>query len=198
MKGISMKRMVFGLSAVAILAIVAGTSRAGPLHAVSGGGGADDSLFVSDLGEGIPTVQLFDPSGNDITATNIQILESGPEFIHFVYTSTDASYVGQSSADMLEADGTLSDRILATATANGGIDFQFQSDPGITLGVVNPFPTQTETGQFQNMYGGLPDTFNFSSDVDNPIPEPASLTVLGIGAANLAGYGWRRRRQTGA
>jgi hypothetical protein len=27
-------------------------------------------------------------------------------------------------------------------------------------------------------------------------PEPASLTLLGIGVASLAGYGWRRRRAT--
>jgi hypothetical protein len=27
-------------------------------------------------------------------------------------------------------------------------------------------------------------------------PEPASLTLLGLGAVSLAGYGWRRRKQT--
>jgi hypothetical protein len=190
--------MIFGLSAVAILALIAGTSRAEPLRSTGGTGGNDDSLFVSDLGEGIPTVRLLDPSGNDITATNIQILQSGPESIHFLYTSTDSAYVGQSSADMLEADGSLSDRILITANGTNTLDIQFQSDPDITLGMVNPFPSQVETGQFQNMYGGLPDTFNFSSDVDAPIPEPASLTVLGIGAASLAGYSWRKRRQMSA
>ncbi len=36
-------------------------------------------------------------------------------------------------------------------------------------------------------------TFNGSTIV-SPVPEPASLTLLGIGIAGLAGYGWRSRR----
>ena len=34
-------------------------------------------------------------------------------------------------------------------------------------------------------------TFRLSAD---PLPEPSTLTLLGIGAAGLLAYAWRRRR----
>jgi hypothetical protein len=187
-----------GTSALfALTLLVAGTARADVLHAVSSKGGPDDSVNVTENADGTISVQAFDPSGNDITASNVTIISSGVDSIHFTYASTDASYVGQSSADMLEPDGiTLSDRILATANPDGSIDFQFQSD-AISLPQVNPFPSQIETGGLQNMYPGLPDAFNFSSPAA-PVPEPASLCmacvamIFGGGAAGL-----RRLRRKG-
>ena len=59
-----------------------------------------------------------------------------------------------------------------------GIFWQF-SDP-LSVGGTGAFPTVS----FQ--------------PVTTVIPEPSSLTLLGIGGIDLAGYGWRRKRKSAA
>jgi hypothetical protein len=43
--------------------------------------------------------------------------------------------------------------------------------------------------------GAHADSFTLQVGPATAMPEPASLTLLGIGAVGLAGYGWRRRRR---
>jgi hypothetical protein len=38
------------------------------------------------------------------------------------------------------------------------------------------------------------DTLVIATSSTAAAPEPASLTLLGVGAVGLLGYGWRRRR----
>jgi hypothetical protein len=37
-------------------------------------------------------------------------------------------------------------------------------------------------------------TYTFAPAAATAAPEPASLTLLGIGALGLLGYGWRKRK----
>jgi hypothetical protein len=59
-------------------------------------------------------------------------------------------------------------------------------------GVITYTPTAGQPGFVPGAAG--PVTYVLTSDVTG-VPEPASLTMIGIGAAALAGYVWRRRQQ---
>jgi hypothetical protein len=43
-----------------------------------------------------------------------------------------------------------------------------------------------------------PDTLVITSSSTTTTPEPASVTLLGVGAVGLLGYGWRKRRRVAA
>jgi hypothetical protein len=57
----------------------------------------------------------------------------------------------------------------------------------------------TPGGSFVWGAGGVPGTSTFTATTQTTTaPEPASLTLLGVGAVDLAGYGWRKRRRAAA
>jgi hypothetical protein len=73
------------------------------------------------------------------------------------------------------------------------------NDLGINTRLDYPYFTSEELVGLQfntpHVFGG--GSFLFKPGVA-AVPEPTSLTLLGIGAAGLLGYGWRRRKQAAA
>jgi hypothetical protein len=73
------------------------------------------------------------------------------------------------------------------------------SVPGVTLGGgvsalgVGQFPT-SEVRPVGPIFGP---SFEVASAVSG-VPEPSTLTLLGLGSLGLLGYGWRRRKQAAA
>jgi hypothetical protein len=73
----------------------------------------------------------------------------------------------------------------ATTTPTGGdVDWDLNSGPSTAYISSRDVPESIPSEYFQILGPAA-------------VPEPASLTMLGIGIAFLVGYRWRRRRQTG-
>jgi hypothetical protein len=195
-KLVGLRRLASPVIAMGLLVFVATVSVA-----------SADTVRVSDLLEGEPTVSVLDGSGNDVTASRVTILaDSGSELLHFKLAAGNKGVGATGYTDLFEdfVGGTLSDRIVIflDPTSNN-IDVQFASDPAtIALpgGAINLGFDAVENGNFQAValvfnteIGNGMYNFSAQSDIDSPtVPEPATLALTGTGLVALARL--RRRR----
>ncbi len=85
-------------------------------------------------------------------------------------------------------NGNMSDFTL-DSNLNGGNNLVFFAAVGTQV---------TITQLTGNNWDFFVDNLQFNVPLPTSVPEPSSLTMFGIGAIGLAGYGWRRRKLAAA
>jgi hypothetical protein len=157
------------------------------------------NIVISDLTEGVITITPDSNFEGGFTSTSS--VESGT--FRGIFIANTAT-TGSALIGFTERPGSsvLSDLLQLQWTNNGNIETitgTFQSDP--LAAPAPPTVTVPENGAtgVEIASLGIPNfpsniTIQVLSDID-PVPEPASIALLGVGIAGIAGYGWRRRQR---
>jgi hypothetical protein len=188
----------FNSSGVATLVRSVGEDTEGLDIASSAWGKYAGYLMVSSEGSG--QLRLISPNGSIVRNTGLTIPLA--ETVSFVPLNLGVSgnpvegfYVANYPVNVQKAGpsaftGMLGDAIVTSEDGSNARIWDVKYDTvtdTFSASVFANLPNQSEDGIFVTA-----DRINFFT------PEPNSLTLLGIGVAGLAGYGWRKRKQAAA
>lgn len=152
-----------------------------------------DFIKIDDSKEGNPVVTADNPG-------SLTIITSSPEFVHFTFTEfTTATVTVTRFRDLLESDGTVSDRFIETQTLGSNlVDVVFSSDPNVVqppAGAVQLQPL-VEDGSFQTVFQftgtEAGSSFYQVKSALDVVPEPSSL-LMGLTGVGFLSFGWLRR-----
>jgi hypothetical protein len=189
-----MKRLAV-LAVVACLCgcALAGTGRADTIYDATGT--FNDGAVLSG------TVTFNDTGG--LVAASLQVTLAG---MVVVDTSMGQPTVGLSQ--LIGFDGKTYDNLEGgdfLDQASLDLIFLASSIPGSSSVTIQPTapvgPFGSESSSYLPANGDFPIFFStgeLTPEAPTSAPEPASLTLLGIGAVGLLGYRWRRRRRAAA
>jgi hypothetical protein len=202
-----MKPLVFLTAIVGLLA--AAPVNAGPIL------GTDSNGFTSGFGpsavgwsfttgpSAVEVIALDAILRNSLTSTEVRLYDGSGMTLAFatVTTSdpTETNGLTWNSASItpvpLSANTTY---FIAEDVPTGETDtFTLTTTPTMGLGMTYGGGVLGDSGSnpTSDLFGGRLNPSYFGPNFDaTVIPEPASLTLLGLGVASLAGYAWRRRR----
>jgi len=128
----------------------------------------------------------------NITAWTITITSAGGSAT--TYNSTTPGNIVHGGADASATAITLSSGALSFDNAVGWSPLQYNRG-GNNLYISKPDANTTNWFQFLGAADLGGDPWIIATAETSAVPEPASLTLLGIGIAGIAGFAWRRRKQ---
>jgi hypothetical protein len=190
-------RKVAGLGARVVLILIA--------SGMTSAAGRADFIRIDDSKNGNPVIT----TDNSAALTIITI---SPEFVHFTFKeSVAASVTNTSFRDLLESDGSVSDRFIITQTQGSPVlDLRFGSDPQLLLIQPPPGATQltslSEDGTFQQVFKFVSSEAqatsylaksDFPETGETVVPEPSSLLMALTGVGLLSIGGVRRLVRSG-